>query len=299
MRAFLGRGYITFNGIERRSDRYGTVRLFDGDDNVFLESQEYEGKLGRLVAVIVETRKCDHIGDVHRKIYPPKQLHPVGSEFVLGPEGELFFEHFGNGVHEKGQLEREDDAMMADLDKDMNKLGEALKSAIGPDAKVAIKKPQYGIVFKWEEDQKEYLVLVKWDDKGLPLPDEVDDVPEAYFDQHKNMPPNEIHIIRISPEESLEQIATATVSHNEFEGTVQKMMEDDPGPFGALMVDLYRDLPEMLEAMHGEYEIVGIRPVEERKTDWMDPHQLFQVLQQTVDLYFEPSEKEDKSSNSY
>lgn len=212
MRAFLGRGYITFNGIERRSDRYGTVRLYDGDDNVFLESQEYEGKLGRLVAVIVETRKCDHVGDVHRNIYPPKQLHPVGSEFVLGPEGELFFEHFGNGVHEKGQLEREDDAMMADLEGKMESFGESLKSAIGPDVKVTIKKPQYGIVFKllWEEDQKEYLVLIRWDDKGLPLPDEVDGVPDkAYFDQHKNMPFNEIHIVRISPEESLEQIASS------------------------------------------------------------------------------------------
>ncbi|HEY9296449.1 MAG TPA: hypothetical protein VIQ31_08760, partial [Phormidium sp.] len=64
-RRLLGGGELSWNVDERRSDRYGSVGLFSGDNTKRLEKAlELQGTYGQLVAEVVETRKSTHIGDL-------------------------------------------------------------------------------------------------------------------------------------------------------------------------------------------------------------------------------------------
>jgi hypothetical protein len=93
----LGKGILTWNGVERRSDRYGTVYLTpDGTNNCFFNTApslihrpvDASGS-GVLMAVVIETRKSTHFGDLFRKIFP--RTPQVGQRIKFG-EGEIFFE---------------------------------------------------------------------------------------------------------------------------------------------------------------------------------------------------------------
>lgn len=77
-RIHLGRGELNWNGVERRDDRYGTVRLFECDEpfgSMPLHNQQLHGEFGRLVAVVVDPRQSPHIGDMSRS-RRPKNLFP-------------------------------------------------------------------------------------------------------------------------------------------------------------------------------------------------------------------------------
>lgn len=37
-----------------------------------------------------------------------------------------------------------------------------------------------------------------------------------------------------------------------------------------------------------EHNSIGLKPIEDRELDWLDPHKLYQVHFQTVELYFKP-----------
>jgi len=90
----IGTGVLDWEREERVSDRYGFVFLdqqneMDRDigDKVELD-QSRANRRGRLIAVVRETRRSRHVGDIFHEIYP--QTPEVGEEIVLG-EGVLVF----------------------------------------------------------------------------------------------------------------------------------------------------------------------------------------------------------------
>jgi len=88
----IGRGVLTWNKLERISDRYGTVWLHqDGTEEAPVELHIPKGR-GTLVALVIDARESDHIGDLFRHIYPvtPK----TGDRLELGT-GEAFAEKKG------------------------------------------------------------------------------------------------------------------------------------------------------------------------------------------------------------
>jgi 3'-phosphoadenosine 5'-phosphosulfate sulfotransferase (PAPS reductase)/FAD synthetase len=85
----LGQGQLWWPRYERQTDRYGTVFLLtgpDAEDYVSFENAPL-GQLGRLVAVVVETRRSSHCGDIARSLAPTTPT--VGEEITLGA-GTLF-----------------------------------------------------------------------------------------------------------------------------------------------------------------------------------------------------------------
>ena len=100
--AMIGSGRLTWNAMERRTDRYGAVYLIpdeEGSDSMCAaplpstvdeaEARKFEGRKGRLFAKVTETRDSTHIGDLFRGIFPrtPKS----GAEISFG-SGLLFVE---------------------------------------------------------------------------------------------------------------------------------------------------------------------------------------------------------------
>ena len=93
----LGTGVLTWDGFERRSDRYGSVYLIPEGHNslttgpspsqVLPTVNELTGRVGHLVATVLEARKSTHIGDLFRDIFP--STPDVGAEMVLG-HGRLY-----------------------------------------------------------------------------------------------------------------------------------------------------------------------------------------------------------------
>lgn len=98
----LGKGVLTWDGAERRSDRYGTVYLIPESMNSFTSGpvpsivvrQARATGIGSLIAVVIETRDSTHVGDLFRAIYP--RTPDVGTRIKLG-EGELFFDKVHDG----------------------------------------------------------------------------------------------------------------------------------------------------------------------------------------------------------
>lgn len=87
----IGAGVLTWSPGERVSDRYGTVYLLtmlDSSETVRL-AKTTEGKPGRLIALVRETRRSRHIGDLFHGVFP--KIPEVGQKVVLG-EGTLFFQ---------------------------------------------------------------------------------------------------------------------------------------------------------------------------------------------------------------
>lgn len=85
----IGTGFLTWHSIERQTDRYGTVTLFDGPDsdaNAELDLSDV-GQVGSLVAHVLETRPSPHIGDVVQGLGP--STPEVGEVVTLGT-GRLF-----------------------------------------------------------------------------------------------------------------------------------------------------------------------------------------------------------------
>jgi len=85
----LGQGRLWWPRFERQSDRYGTVFLLtgpDAEDYVSFENAPV-GRPGQLVAVVVETRRSGHCGDIARALAPTTPT--VGEEITLGA-GTLF-----------------------------------------------------------------------------------------------------------------------------------------------------------------------------------------------------------------
>jgi hypothetical protein len=85
----VGQGQLWWPRFERQSDRYGTVLLLtgpDAEDYVSFENAPV-GQLGQLVAVVVETCRSGHCGDIARALAPTTPT--VGEEITLGV-GTLF-----------------------------------------------------------------------------------------------------------------------------------------------------------------------------------------------------------------
>ena len=114
-RTLLATGYMSWDAVERRSDRYGSIRLNDENGTSIVldrSMDELEGKEGRLVAEVLIPIKSSHIGDLQRGIVPST---PELGEIVVFGTGSLFIEHRGETVHETAEYERADDRMLAIL----------------------------------------------------------------------------------------------------------------------------------------------------------------------------------------
>lgn len=90
----LATGWLQWPSKERRSDRYGTVRLYKFDPNEnetsFAEYSDLPlGKYGRLIAEVIEAQESSHVGDLFRGLFP--QTPEIGDCMELG-EGTLFTE---------------------------------------------------------------------------------------------------------------------------------------------------------------------------------------------------------------
>lgn len=104
----VGEGILTWDGAERRSDRYGTVQLIvPGADpaataaglaNDFAWAPLVAfgaGQHGALTADVLDTRTSAHIGDLFRRIFP--STPEVGEVLLLG-RGRLFTEEHDGGT---------------------------------------------------------------------------------------------------------------------------------------------------------------------------------------------------------
>lgn len=103
MKHLIGYGQLNWDGSERRSDRYGAVRLYHDahPDNGRSAGPELDvgaivGQRGKLVAEVVQTRNSAHIGDLCHGFFP--QRPEVGERIVLG-DGVLFVESVNGHEH--------------------------------------------------------------------------------------------------------------------------------------------------------------------------------------------------------
>jgi hypothetical protein len=97
----LGKGVLTWNATERRSDRYGAVWLME-DGNTSLDPRTPErtldgkalrsvnGQRGTITAEVIDPRESTHIGDLFRGIFPSR---PMKWESITLGSGEVFVEH--------------------------------------------------------------------------------------------------------------------------------------------------------------------------------------------------------------
>jgi hypothetical protein len=99
---YLGTGVLTWEPVERQSDRYGSVWLADkasGDDAtsvISTDAQQFADVEGKLRAIVKETRISQHIGDLFRGIFP--RTPKVGDIIILG-SGVFFWENtIGRGI---------------------------------------------------------------------------------------------------------------------------------------------------------------------------------------------------------
>ena len=123
MQTLIGVGHFTWDAAERRSDRYGTVRLKsisglndDEPNEDVLISQEIvesiEGKKGKLFAKVLEPVVSPHCGDLARKIFT---ITPSVGDIVELGVGELFIDQNGIGKHEPSELQMQDKKDMQNL----------------------------------------------------------------------------------------------------------------------------------------------------------------------------------------
>ncbi len=87
----MGTGVLTWNGRERRSDRYGFVYLLNHGGNSLNDIStvvplsvpvNLVGTECRLLARVIETRQSTHVGDLFRGVYP--RVPQRGEVIVLG-----------------------------------------------------------------------------------------------------------------------------------------------------------------------------------------------------------------------
>lgn len=93
----IGRGSLSWPRIERVSDRYGAIGLYNSNSKEEIVTQgahlnmeiikDCAGKKGQLIAKVTETRKSTHIGDLFRGFFPATPF--LNEEILLG-EGDLF-----------------------------------------------------------------------------------------------------------------------------------------------------------------------------------------------------------------
>ncbi len=109
-RKLIGKGDLNWRRGERVSDRYGSVCLYELNPTFPEETvklNRYEG-YGKLIAIIKETRKSDHIGDMFRGLHPST---PEIDEVIELGEGTIFYgvDEYGDMVGLKPADNREED----------------------------------------------------------------------------------------------------------------------------------------------------------------------------------------------
>lgn len=94
----LGQGSLSWPRMERVSDRYGYISLYDSNsqeekiaNGAYLNVEKIKAlspKIGQLVVQIIETRQSTHIGDLFRGFAPVK---PEENEEILLGKGKLSY----------------------------------------------------------------------------------------------------------------------------------------------------------------------------------------------------------------
>lgn len=91
MKKLLAKGIFSWDGAERRSDRYGSIHLsstpYEGSAVVVVEYDtallnELDEERVHLTCVVIEARESGHIGDLSHGFYPSKP--DVGEIVDLG-----------------------------------------------------------------------------------------------------------------------------------------------------------------------------------------------------------------------
>ncbi len=104
MTKVIGKGYLTWNPSERRTDRYGSVALLRSGNSLSTGPVQWVplavdvkdvGRIVQLTAVVCETRESTHVGDLFRGVFPSTPA--IGEIIVLG-SGFLFAERDVVGV---------------------------------------------------------------------------------------------------------------------------------------------------------------------------------------------------------
>jgi hypothetical protein len=259
MRVLLGTGVFGFNGVERRSDRYGSCRLFTKDEAYIAipANEEIEGRKGKLLAEVLEIQPCPHPGDLMRGIAPTT---PEVGEFIELGEGELFFHHFDER-HEKGELERQDDEMFDALDAQFQAMG------------VTVMKP------KGEQVAEELAAKFDGmaDDKNT----------EVTFEEFK--------LALEGIKSKLEAVGMKVEINSE--GLHLGYSDNHLEKHKDLIEEVVEKIKKMgcLTGVRNEppaevYDMVGLFPEDGRETDWLNPHMIFRAFNNVVNLYFEPVE---------
>lgn len=87
-----GTGIFSWDGRERRSDRYGVFALDKTDDAGWSANpQAFDTERCHITVEVLETRESGHIGDLFRGIFPERP--EVGEVIDLGT-GTLFVERY-------------------------------------------------------------------------------------------------------------------------------------------------------------------------------------------------------------
>lgn len=107
----LATGYFSWDAVERRSDRYGSIRLNDEKNasiTVDKAMHKLKGKKGNLFAEVLEPIDSPHMGDLVRGLKP--STPELGEIVVLGT-GSLFIEHHEvkDDIHDDIGLKPDDD----------------------------------------------------------------------------------------------------------------------------------------------------------------------------------------------
>lgn len=96
-----GRGVVSWNSTERRTDRYGGFALDEagyGKDATYQDAKwdenpmAFEGHKCRITATVLVNRESEHIGDIFRGLFP--ETPDVGEVIDLGT-GTLRTENWG------------------------------------------------------------------------------------------------------------------------------------------------------------------------------------------------------------
>ncbi len=104
MRHLLGAGDLDWNRAERRSDRWGTVKLFEESDpvrdqGISLSTTNIVGRRGSLLALVKKVRPSWTRNEFTRVATPE-----IGEEIVLG-RGTLFIEEDSVGLKPSAEKE--------------------------------------------------------------------------------------------------------------------------------------------------------------------------------------------------
>lgn len=149
----IGKGHLTWNADERRTDRYGSVRLANEEDkephDILIDQQHHalEGVYGKLVAKVTKPVKSPHMGDMFRGLTPST---PDLNEEVTFGEGYFFIERKGEAPPEPAKHQIIDKDLMKYVEQAFQSAGVKVTHDPQPEH-----EPVYDIIGLKPHDQRD------------------------------------------------------------------------------------------------------------------------------------------------